>query len=102
MRAPMWVKSFREPGKVSPPEARALSSSCVRLAPGERVGEHKTAGKEELLFVLEGEATVLVGNTAKAVPAGHVAYVGPDTQHDVANAATTPLTYVYITAKLPA
>jgi len=96
----MWVKSFREPGKVSPPDARALSSSCVRLGPGERVGEHVTAGKEELLLVLEGEATVLVGNTAKAIPAGHAAYVGPDTRHDVANATTAPLMYVYVTAKL--
>lgn len=98
----MWVKSFREPGKVSPPDARALSSSCVRLAPGERVGEHVTAAKEELLFVLEGEATVLVGTTATTVAAGHAGYVGPETKHDVANAANVPLTYLYVTAKLAA
>ena len=98
----MWVKSFREPGRVNPPEARALSSSCVRLGPGERVGEHVTAGKEELLFVLEGEATLMVGSTAHAVPAGHAAYVGPDTRHDVANAGRAPLTYLYVTAKLAA
>ncbi|HYS70984.1 MAG TPA: cupin domain-containing protein [Thermoplasmata archaeon] len=97
----MWVKSFREPGKLSPPDARSLSSSCVRLAPGARVGEHVTASKEELLFVLEGEATVLVGDTAKVVATGHAAYVPPETLHDVANAATSPLTYVYVTAKLP-
>ena len=98
----MWVKAFREPGKVSPPEARAISSSCVRLAPGERVGEHVTAAKEELLFVLEGEATVLVRGTATAVPAGNAAYVPPDTPHDVANVASAPLVYVYVTARLAA
>ena len=97
----MWVKSFREQGKVSPPDARAISSSVVRLAPGDRVGEHMTAAKEELLFVLEGEATVLVGGTAKVVPAGHAAYVPPDLLHDVANATSAVLTYVYVTAKLP-
>jgi len=98
----MWVKAFREPGKVSPPEARAISSSCVRLAPGDRVGEHTTTAKEELLFVLEGEATVLAAGTRTTVPAGRAAYVPPDTPHDVANAAKVPLVYVYVTARLPA
>ena len=60
----MWVKPFREPGKLSPPDARAISSSCVRLGPGDRVGEHVTAAREELLLVLEGEASLLVGESA--------------------------------------
>ena|SRR2546422_7957144 len=96
----MWTKSFRDPGKVSPPDARVLSSSCVRLTQGTSVGEHVTEGKEELLFVLEGEATVLMGATATTVAEGHAAYVGPETRHDVANRGRAPLVYVYVTAKL--
>jgi len=95
----MWVKSFRDPGRLSPPEAEAISSSCVRLEPGARVGEHVTAGKEELLFVLEGEATVRTEGTAAKIRAGHVAYVPPETRHDVWNEGDAPVLYVYATAK---
>lgn len=96
----MWVQRFREPGKLSPPEARAISSSCVRLERGSSVGAHVTEGKEELLFVLEGEATLRLGGTAAKVPAGHVAYVPPGTSHDVENEGAGPLLYVYVTARL--
>lgn len=95
----VWIRSFRVPGKISPEDARSLSSSCVSLPPGERVGEHTTVSKEELLFVLEGEATLLIGGTATKVPAGNAAYVPPDTVHDVANFGRSPLSYVYVTAK---
>jgi len=98
----MWVKSFRDPGKLTPPEAAAISSACIRLEPGSRVGEHLTAGKEELLLVLEGEATVFLGGTATRIPAGHVAYVPPETRHDVANRGAAQLLYVYVTARLVA
>jgi len=98
----MWVKPFREPGKLSPPDARAISSRCVRLGPGDRVGEHVTAGREEILFVLEGEASLLVGDAATTVRAGHSAYVGPEVRHDVANLTDHLLLYVYVTAKAPA
>lgn len=97
---PIWVRPFLDPGKVSPAEATALSSRCVRLAPGERVGEHSTEGREEILLVLEGEATLLVGGERTAVPAGHAAFVPPETNHDVANEGRAPLTYVYVTARI--
>ena len=97
----MWIHSLRQPGKVSPAEARSLSSACVRLAPGERIGEHRTEGREELLFVLEGAATLLVGGAATLVPPGHVAYVPPETVHDVENRSSVPLQYVYVTARVP-
>jgi len=96
----MWVRPFREPGKVSPAEARAISSSCVRLEPGAAVGAHTTEGKEELLFVLEGEATLRIGGGDTTVGAGHVAFVPPDVLHDVVNEGPGRLTYVYVTAKL--
>lgn len=94
----VWVRPFRDPGKVTPPEALALSSRCVRLAPGARVGEHSTESREELLFVLEGEATLILGGEGTRVPAGHVAYVPPETRHDVENEGPGVLTYVYVTA----
>ncbi len=96
----MWIRPFTEAGKLTPAEVQALSSSCVRLEPGASVGEHETRGKEELLFVLEGEATLRIGGDAAKVPAGCVAYVPPNTRHDVANRGRTPLVYVYVTAKL--
>ncbi|HEV8595881.1 MAG TPA: cupin domain-containing protein [Thermoplasmata archaeon] len=95
----MWVKPFRVPGKLNPPEARAISSSCVQLPPGASVGEHVTEGREELLFVFEGEATLRLAGTAAKIPAGHVAYVPNGTRHDVANEGPAALTYVYVTAK---
>ena len=95
----MWVKSFHAPGKVSPPEALSLSSSCVRLEPGQRVGEHDTGVREEMIFVLEGIATLVAGGASEIVPPGHAAYVPPNTRHDVANNAHFPLAYVYVTAR---
>ena len=95
----MWVKSLETPGKVSPPEARSLSSSCVRLAPGQRVGEHSTEDREELILVLEGEATLQAGGEATLVRQRHAAYVPPGSRHDVENRAGAPLVYVYVTAR---
>ena len=99
MQGIVRTRPFRVPGKISPPEARSLSSSCVSLLPGERVGEHTTEGKEELLFVLEGVATLLLGGTATKIPAGEAAYVPPNATHDVANEGRSPLSYVYVTAR---
>jgi len=97
----MWSRGFLEPGKLTPLDARCLSSSTVRLAPGQRVGEHVTEGREELLFVLEGEATLVLGKDAAIVPHGRVAYVPPNTRHDVANDGHGALTYVYVTGTIP-
>lgn len=94
------MRPFREPGKISPPDAKSLSSSCVSLAPGQRVGEHTTGEREELVFVLEGEATLLIGSAMTRIPSGHAAYVPPGTNHDVANAGHSVLSYVYVTAKV--
>jgi len=95
----MWVKAFRDPGKLSPPDARLLSSSCVRLAPGQRVGEHSTEDREELILVLEGEATLTAGGETATVPEGSAAYVPPGTRHDVENRTDAALAYVYVTAR---
>ena len=95
----MWVTSFRDPGKLSPPDARTLSSSCVRLAPGQRVGEHSTEDREELILVLEGEATLLAAGEATTVRQGSAAYVPPGTRHDVENREGGPLVYIYVTAR---
>lgn len=96
----MWVMPYRQPGKLTPPDALTMSSRCVELGPGERVGEHVTEGCEEMLFVLEGEATVLLRGTPTRVRAGHVTHIPPETRHDVANEGDAPLRYVYVTARI--
>lgn len=81
------------------PQTFGMRSGRVRLAPGKSIGLHNTKGNEELLVFLSGSGVAQIGQEVRLqVAAGKVAYIPPQTQHDILNTGTEPLMYVFCVA----
>ena len=84
-----------------PPETGSMESGVVTLEPGNSVGVHSTEGYEELLVPLAGEGEILVtGKPAIAIKKGCAVYSPPGTEHDVVNTGKSPLTYIFVAARV--
>jgi mannose-6-phosphate isomerase-like protein (cupin superfamily) len=81
------------------PQTCGMKSGRVYLAPGESCGQHSTNDREELLVFLAGSGKAIIedGDTFD-VGLGKVAYIPPQTLHDIQNTGTEPLIYVYCVA----
>ena len=64
--------------------------------PGEETGAHVTEGKEEVIIVLEGTATVHFGNEKLKVREGYSLFVAENVLHNVRNEGRRRLRYVYV------
>ena len=84
------------------PQTFGMRSGRVYLEPGKACGQHSTKGHEELLVFLAGWGELLIADREPVeVGAGKVAYIGPNTLHDVENKGTGPLAYIYCVAPVP-
>jgi mannose-6-phosphate isomerase-like protein (cupin superfamily) len=83
-----------------PPESVSMRSGAVSLQPGGNVGKHNTGCNEELLIVLAGEGSLLLGECQQLdMVAGNILYCPPETEHDVMNTGAGILQYIYVTAR---
>jgi mannose-6-phosphate isomerase-like protein (cupin superfamily) len=81
------------------PQTLGMRSGRVHLEPGKACGQHSTKNQEELLVFLAGQGELLIGADVRhPVGAGRVAYIPPETLHDVSNTGAEPLIYVYCVA----
>ena len=81
------------------PQTCGMRSGKVYLAPGKSCGQHSTKDREELLVFLSGSGELIIGeNDLYQVGKGKVAYIAPQTAHDVSNTGAEPLIYVYCVA----
>jgi len=81
------------------PQTCGMRSGRVRLSPGQSIGQHSTKGNEELLVFLSGSGIAQIGqDTRLPVGVGKVAYIPPQTSHDIVNTGTGPLVYVFCVA----
>jgi mannose-6-phosphate isomerase-like protein (cupin superfamily) len=81
------------------PQTCGMRSGKVYLTPGKSCGRHSTKDREELLVFLSGSGELLIGeNDRYKVGLGKVAYIAPQTVHDVSNTGDEPLIYVYCVA----
>ncbi|MBI5404135.1 MAG: cupin domain-containing protein [Ignavibacteriae bacterium] len=77
-----------------------MRSGLVTLKKGKSVGEHTTSGNEEMLVILNGKGEVEIKNEEKfSINKGMIAYVPPNTVHNVINNNDEDLQYIYIVAK---
>ena len=83
-----------------PPQTGGMKVGRVFLEPGKACGEHSTKDKEEILVFLSGSGELLIGPEKEvlAVGVGKVAYIKPETTHDVRNTGSQPLTYIFCVA----
>mgnify|MGYP001189019206 FL=1 len=81
------------------PQTHGMRSGRVYLEPGKACGQHSTKNHEELLVFLAGQGELLIGDRDRlAVGEGKVAYIPPETLHDVQNTGSEPLAYIYCVA----
>lgn len=81
------------------PQTCGMRSGRVFLKPGESIGQHSTKQHEELLVFLSGQGLALIGeNQPHKISKGKVAYIPPETLHNMKNTGTEPLTYIYCVA----
>lgn len=81
------------------PQTWGMRSGRVFLEAGKSCGQHSTKNHEELLVFLAGEGYLQIGEKERlAVGAGKVAYIPPETLHDVHNTGSGPLAYIYCVA----
>jgi len=81
------------------PQTRGMRSGRVRLSPGQSIGLHSTKSNEELLVFLSGSGVARIGEDIRlSVGAGKIAYIPPQTSHDIVNTGTEVLAYVFCVA----
>jgi mannose-6-phosphate isomerase-like protein (cupin superfamily) len=81
------------------PQTCGMKAGRVYLAPGESCGQHSTNQREEMLIFLSGSGKVIIeGSDAFDVGLGKVAYIPPQTNHDIQNTGAEPLIYIYCVA----
>ncbi|MCL5280804.1 MAG: cupin domain-containing protein [Planctomycetes bacterium] len=99
-----FVRSLEDPADyhlllTGVPQTCGMRSGRVRLAPGKSIGRHNTKGNEEILVFLSGRGTAVIGEDNRLqVGVGRVAYIPPQTAHDIVNTGTEPLVYVFCVA----
>jgi quercetin dioxygenase-like cupin family protein len=73
-----------------------LKAGRVFLESGQACGQHSTHDREEILVIHSGKGLLKTGESDEhRIAAGNIAYVPPQTQHDVQNDGSEPLIYVF-------
>jgi len=82
-------------------ETQTMRSGLVTLNSGESIGEHTTSGNEEMLIVISGKGEVDINKNESRfnIEKGKIAYVPPNTIHNVINKSKEDLKYIYVIAK---
>jgi mannose-6-phosphate isomerase-like protein (cupin superfamily) len=78
-----------------------IKAGHVRLEPKENIGEHSTAEREEVIFVLKGRGKAIINrkNSLK-IEEGSVLYIPPRKIHDIKNTGPGILEYLYVTSEV--
>ncbi|MBN1796183.1 MAG: cupin domain-containing protein [Sedimentisphaerales bacterium] len=80
-------------------QSYGMKAGKVYLEPGESCGLHSTSQNEEMLIFLSGTGTALIeGSEPLPAGVGKIAYIPPQTQHDIKNTGNDPLIYIYCVA----
>jgi mannose-6-phosphate isomerase-like protein (cupin superfamily) len=80
-----------------------MRAGSVKLRPGESVGWHSTSQNEEALVILHGSGVAKVeGQDDVPLKEKMLAYIPPETRHNVTNTGSTILEYVWMVAPVRA
>ncbi len=88
--------SLTRGGRITPDDSKYIRGRVELKKPGEETGAHVTEGKEEVIIVLEGTATVFYGKAKLKVRSGTSLFVGEGVLHNVRNEGRKRLRYVYV------
>ena len=78
------------------PQTHGIKVGRVHLTPGSDCGLHNTENKEEVLVFLTGQGQALIEeNDPLEIGQGKIAYIPPNTNHNIKNTGTEPLIYIF-------
>ena len=81
------------------PQTSGMRSGMVNLLPGRDCGVHSTEDNEEMLIFLSGHGQAIIGkDKMMEVGKGKIAYIPPQTVHNIKNTSNEPLSYIYCVA----
>lgn len=89
-------KCLKRGGRITPDDSKYIRGRVEIKRPGEETGAHVTEGKEEVIIVLEGTATVRLGRRAVKLRPGFAFFIGEGVLHNVRNEGRKRLRYVYV------
>ncbi|HTP43520.1 MAG TPA: cupin domain-containing protein [Candidatus Acidoferrum sp.] len=81
------------------PQTRGMRGGSAKLSPGDSMGWHSTGANEEALVILHGAGTANIeGQGDIPLHESMLAYIPPQTNHNVTNTGTDALEYAWIVA----
>ncbi len=75
-----------------------MKAGKILLSPGEEVGWHVTEKREEIIFVLEGTATIIENDRTAEKKSGEIHHIKQGVRHNVVNKTTKGVEYIYVVA----
>ena len=74
--------------------------NLVEIAPGDQIPEHDETGRdqEEVFFVVEGDATIVIDGNEHPAPRGTFAQLDPEPRRTVRNSGSKPATVLIVSA----
>jgi quercetin dioxygenase-like cupin family protein len=85
------------------PQTSGMRGGSVMLKPGESVGWHSTGENEEALVILHGSGAAMIeGQPDIPLAEKMLAYIPPETRHNVTNTGSEVLEYVWVVAPVRA
>jgi len=79
-------------------ETARSQTAVMTVAPGQDAGPAETHAADQILYVLEGEAEVLVGSERVTAGPGALVVIPAGTLHHVRSIGTTPLFFLTVYA----
>lgn len=81
-------------------ELQAFGINIVHIAPGEQIPEHDELDRdqEEVFFVLDGDATLVIDGQDHPAPAGTLARLDPEHKRTMRNDASEPAEVLIVSA----
>ncbi|MFA5136163.1 MAG: cupin domain-containing protein [Patescibacteria group bacterium] len=89
-------KKNKSESLLKPPLSTQTGSGFVLLHKGEEVGEHLTEKKEEVIYIIQGEALVTIEDEKEYLEAGSLLYIPPHKKHNLKNESDEDLRYMYV------
>ena len=85
---------------IKPPRSQRIKVGRIRLEPNEQVGEHTTDGREEMIVMLKGKASLLRDGKKIVLTDGQTQYISEGTKHNIINQYQEPAEYIYVVSIL--
>lgn len=83
---------------LTPPVSIQTKSGFVLLHTGEEIGYHVTEKREEVVYIIEGEARIDLDGEKDYIEAGSMVYLPPHKTYNIKNESEEDLKYMYVSS----